>query len=207
VTVEYPADYGEKALAGSTLKYKVNVTAVKKRVPPELSEEFFQKFGEGLKSVDDLKAKIKSDLQVRRRKEIQEDIRDQAIKSVITHNQFEMPQSLLEAYLDDVVKDFRDQYKGQKIDEAELRQKYRAMGIRVIRWNILMHEIADAKGIKVEKDDIDKWIETFADRYNITVEQAKQMLEQSKKVQDVRETVLEAKVMSHILDNSEIVDA
>ncbi|MFH1893507.1 MAG: trigger factor [Candidatus Zixiibacteriota bacterium] len=207
VTVDYPADYAEKSLAGSTLKFKVKVTAVKKRVPPELNDEFFKKFGEELKSVDELKAKIKSDLEMRRKKEIQEDIREQAIKSVISHNQFEMPQSLLESYLDDVVEDFRKQQKGQKIDEAELRQKYRAVGIRMIRWNILMYEIAELKEIKVEKDDIDKWIDTFADRYNITVEQARQMLEQSKKVQDVRETVLEAKVMSYILDNSEIVDA
>ncbi|MBU1320619.1 MAG: trigger factor [candidate division Zixibacteria bacterium] len=207
VTVDYPADYAEKSLAGSTLKFKVRVTAVKKRVPPELNDEFFKKFGEELKSVDELKAKIKSDLEMRRKKEIQEDIREQAIKSVIFHNQFEMPQSLLESYLDDVVEDFRKQQKGQKIDEAELRQKYRAVGIRMIRWNILMYEIAESKGIKVEKDDIDKWIDTFADRYNITVDQARRMLEQSKKVQDVRETVLEAKVMSYILDNSEIVDA
>ncbi|MBU2625121.1 MAG: trigger factor [candidate division Zixibacteria bacterium] len=207
VTVDYPADYAEKSLAGSTLKFKVRVTAVKKRVPPELNDEFFKKFGEELKSVDELKAKIKSDLEMRRKKEIQEDIREQAIKSVIFHNQFEMPQSLLESYLDDVVEDFRKQQKGQKIDEAELRQKYRAVGIRMIRWNILMYEIAELKGIKVEKDDIDKWIDTFADRYNITVDQARRMLEQSKKVQDVRETVLEAKVMSYILDNSEIVDA
>lgn len=207
VTINYPADYAEKSLAGSTLTFKVKVTAVKKKVAPELNDEFFKKFGEELKSIDELKAKIKSDLEIRRKKEIQEDIRDQAIKSVISHNQFEMPQSLLENYLDDVVEDFRKQHKGQEIDEAEIRQKYRAVGIRMIRWNILMYEIAQSKGIKVEKDDIDKWIETFADRYNITVEQAKQMLEQSKKVQDVRETVLEAKVMSHILDNSEIVDA
>jgi len=207
ITVDYPADYAEKSLAGSTLKFKVKVTAVKKKVPPELNDEFFQKFGEELKSLDELKAKIKSDLEMRRKKEIQEDIREQAIKSVITHNQFEMPQSLLESYLDDVVEDFKKQQKGQEIDEVELRQKYRAVGIRMIRWNILMYEIAESKGIKVEKDDIDKWIDTFADKYNITVEQARQMLEQSKKVQDVRETVLEAKVMSYILDNSEIVDA
>jgi len=207
VTVEYPADYNEKILAGAKVGFKVKVGAVKKKVPPTLDDEFFKKLGEDIKSVDELKVKIRKDLQARRSKEIQEDIREQAVKNVIMHNDFDLPQSLLDNYLNDVVEDFKRQYKNQPVDEEEIKQKYRPVGIRMIRWNLLMHEIAEKEDIKAEKEDIDKWIETFADSYNMTFDQAKQTLEQSHKVQEVKETVLEAKVMSYILDNSELVDA
>jgi len=207
IYVEYPMDYPEKKLTGAKLKFKVKVTAVKSKVPPELNEEFLKKFGEGIKSVDEFKDKIRMDLQARRNREIQDDIREQVMKSAILHNQFDLPQSLLDRYLDDVVADFKKESKGKEVDEAEIRQNYRPVGIRMIRWNLLMHEIAEQQGIKAEKEDINKWIESFADRYSITSEQAQQMLKDSRKVQDVRETVLEAKVVSYILDNSEIVDA
>lgn len=207
VKVTYPPDYDEKRLAGATIKFKVVVKTIKKKTPPEMDESFFGKFAQDVKTVDEFKEKLRLDLVARREKEIQEDMREQVVKSVIMHNQFEMPDSLLNRYLDDVVEDFRQEHPNDPVDEDEIREKYRPVGIRMIRWNLLMHKIAEEKDIKVEKDDIDKWIESFADRYNMEFEQAKQMLEASKKVQQVRETVLEAKVLSYLLDNSEVVDA
>ncbi len=207
IYVEYPLDYSEESIAGAKLRFKVKVKAVKKRVPPVLDDEFFKKFGDEIHSVDELKGKIRLDLQARRNKEVQEDIREQVIKSVISANQFDLPHSLLEEYLDDVVADFKEHAKGGHVDEEEIRQKYRAIGIRMMRWQLLLNKIAEQEGIKAEKEDVDKWIESFAERYNMTPDQAKKILEESKKVQDVRDTVLEAKVLSYILDNSEIVDA
>ncbi len=206
ITVEYPADYPEKSLSNAKLGYSIKVTAVKTKVAPEFNDEFFEKFGEDVKSVDELKAKIRLDLETRRRREIQEGLRDQAIKSTITHNQFELPQSLIENYLDDIVADFHERHKEDDFDEAEVRDNYRALAIRMIRWDLLMHEIAKQEGIKAETQDVDKWIEGFADSYNMNMEEAKAALEKSGKVREVRETVLEAKVMSHILDGSEIVE-
>ncbi len=206
-TVEYPLDFQSKELRGARIRYKAKVTSLKRKVPPELNDEFYAKFGEDIHTVEEFKTKIRLDLETRRKKEIQEDIREQAIKYVIMYNQFEMPQSLLERYLDDVVEDFKKQYKGEKFDDQEVRERYRTVGIRMIRWNLLMHEIAEKLGLKAEKEDIDKWIEAFADRYNMALEKARLTLEQSRKVNEIRETVLEAKVLSHILDNSEIVDA
>ncbi len=206
IVVEYSADYAEKSLAGAKLGYSVKVTAVKTKVAPEISEDFFKGFGEDVKSVEDIKGKIRLDLEAQRRKEIQEDLRDQAIKSIITHNQFDLPQSFIENYLDKIVADFREQQKGGEFDEDKVRSTYRAMAIRMIRWDLLMHEIAKQEGIKVEAEDVDKWIEGFADSYNMSKDEARAALERSGKVKEVRETVLEAKVMSYILDNSEIVD-
>jgi trigger factor len=207
IYVEYPMDYPEKALTGAKLKFKVKVTTVKRKVPPEMNEEFFKKFGDDINSPEEFKDKIRLDLQARRNKEIQDDIREQVIKSVILHNQFDLPQTLLDRYLEDVVEDFKKESKGKDVDESEIREKYRPVGIRVIRWNLLMHKIAEQQDIKAEKEDVDKWIEAFADRYSMTADQAKEMLKESRKVQEVKEAVLEAKVQSYILDNSEIVDA
>ncbi len=206
ITVEYPADYPEKSLSGAKLGYSIKVTAIKTKVAPEFNDEFFEKFGEDVKSVEELKAKIRLDLEARRRKEIQESLRDQAIKSTITHNQFELPQSLIENYLDNIVADFHEKHKEGDFDEAEVRDSYRALAIRMIRWDLLMHEIARQEGIKAETQDVDKWIEGFADSYNMNMEQAKTALEKSGKVQEVMVTVLEAKVMSFVLDGSEIVE-
>ena len=92
------------------------------------------------------------------------------------------------------------------IDEQQVREQYRTTGIRFIRWNLLYHKIAEKENITVTKEDTDKWLQNFADKSKVTLEQAKQFLAAQKKIQDIKETILEEKVLDFIIKNSEIKD-
>lgn len=205
IEVTYPEDYYDKKMAGKTLKFKVKVKEVKEIIRPELNEEFFKQF-EGAKDEKEVKEIIRAELLDRRKKEVEGDIKEQAIKSVISANEFEMPQSLLDNYLDTVVQDVKEQYKDKEIDENQVREQYRATGNRFIRWNLLFHKIAEKENITVTKEDTDNWLQNFADKSKVTLEQAKQFLAAQKKIQDIKETILEEKVLDFIIINSEIKD-
>ena len=45
VEVIYPADYAEAKLAGKTVAYEVTVKGIKKRILPELNDEFAKELG------------------------------------------------------------------------------------------------------------------------------------------------------------------
>ncbi|HEQ99314.1 MAG TPA: trigger factor [candidate division Zixibacteria bacterium] len=203
ISVTYPEDYYDKSMAGKSLGFNVKVKEIKEIVRPELNEEFFKQF-DGAKDEKELKEKIRADLLERRKQEIEGDIKDQAVKSVIAANDFELPKSLLDNYLDSVVEDVKQQYPDQEADEAEIREKYRATGIRFIRWNLLYHKIAEKENITVTKEDTDKWLQRFADRANMELEKAREFLAAQKKIQDIKETILEEKVLNYIIENSEI---
>jgi trigger factor len=205
IEVTYPEDYYDKKMSGKTLKFKVKVKEIKEIIRPELDEEFFKQF-DGAKDEKEVKEKIRAELLDRRKQEIEGDIKEQAIKSVISANEFEMPQSLLDNYLDSVVEDVKEQYKDKDIDEQQVREQYRSTGIRFIRWNLLYHKIAEKENITVTKEDTDKWLQNFADKSKVTLEQAKQFLAAQKKIQDIKETILEEKVLDFIIKNSEIKD-
>src|SRR5438876_7781883 len=61
-TVQYRPDYPEPKLAGRTVEYKVKVDAIKQKEIPEINDEFAQRLGD-YKTLDDLKAKIRQDLE------------------------------------------------------------------------------------------------------------------------------------------------
>ena len=44
--VSYPEDFGERRLAGKTISYDVEVKAIKKKIQPELTDEFAKELGE-----------------------------------------------------------------------------------------------------------------------------------------------------------------
>jgi trigger factor len=205
VDVTYPQEYYNKDMAGKSLSFKIKVKEIKEIVRPELNEVFFKQFGDST-SKEDLKEKLREELLRQRREEIQADIRDQVVKSVIAANEFELPESLLENYLDSVVEDFREQYSEEKVDDSVLREQYRPMGIRFIRWNLLYHKIAEKEKIEVTKEDTDKWLQNFADKSNMNLEQAKELLAARRKIQDIKETILEDKVLDFITKSSTIED-
>jgi len=203
IEVNYPEDHFDKRFAGHKFKYRANVESVKKMNLIPLDDSFFSQIDESLTSLDDLKDRLRDDIVGRKEKESTDLLREEIIKETIDKNSFDLPDSMVEEYLDSIVADFRNKYKDD-FDEKEVREKYRTHGKRQIRWSLLLHEIAKKEDIKPEQEDIDAVLQKFADNYGMTLEEAKKRISDSRQIQDIRETILEDKVIDFITKNSEI---
>ena len=204
----YPKEYFEKNLAGKIIKYKVRIKEIKEKILPEINDDFAKGLGEH-KNLDELKKKIKEDLEKESQREAEKDLASQVIKQVVEKNGFEVPESLLNLYLDNLVEDFKKSYpmdpnSDKNVDEAKLREQYKDLGLSRIRWEFLMHEIAKNEKIEVTKEDTDKWVENFARANSLELKQAKEFIAQKKKIKDIKETILEDKVIEFIIKNSEV---
>lgn len=201
--VNYPADHFDKRFAGNKVKYRAKVTAVKELHLAELDEEFFKQFGDDVTTKEQFEEKLRSDIQATKTKQSDDQLKEEAIKAVIDRNRFDLPESMVGNFLDDVIADFK-QKSEDVVDEDEVRKNYRAYGIRHLRWNLLLHRIAEVEDIKVEQADLDAWLQRFADNYNMTLEQAKKEVARSRQIADLKETILETKVLDHIIKNSTV---
>ncbi len=152
-----------------------------------------------------LKQKTKENLEHQALEDASRQLKNEVIKRVVDVNLFDVPISLLDEYLNNVVEDYKQ--KNQKVDEQAIRSQFRGLGENLLRWNYLYYEIAKAEKIKVEADDRKKWVENFAKTYNITEEAAREYLGKSKKIQDIDDSILENKVLDFIINNSEIITA
>jgi trigger factor len=197
----YPQDYFEKNLAGKIIKYKAKIKEVKEKILAEINDDFAKSLGE-YKSLEELKSKIKEDLKIKAKQDEEKDLANQVMKQVVENNTFEVPESLLDLYLDSVVEDFRKTYK--KVDEEKIREQYRELGLARIRWEFIRQEIAKKEKIEVTKEEIDKWVENFAKTNSLELKQAKEFIAQNKKIENIKDTILEDKVIDFILNNSKI---
>jgi trigger factor len=204
ISVKYPDDYNESNLAGDQILYLVVVKEIKKKSLPELNDEFAAKISK-LKTLDELKQKTKENLESQAVEDATRLLKNEVIKRVVDVNLFDVPISLLDEYLNSVVEDYKQ--KNEKVDEQAIRSQFRGLGENLLRWNYLYYEIAKAEKIKVEADDRKKWVENFAKTYNITEDAAREYLGKSKKIQDIDDSILENKVLDHIINNSEIITA
>ena len=53
--VTYPADYGDQRLAGKAVEYHVTVKELKKKIVPEVNEEFIKELGGEMKTPEELR--------------------------------------------------------------------------------------------------------------------------------------------------------
>ncbi len=203
IEVDYPKEHFDERFAGSKVRFKASVKVVRQLNLVELNEEFFKQFDEKVKTVDEFREKLKADIQARKTKEALDAVREEVIKEVIDKNRFDLPEALVERYLDRMVEDYKQNSK-EAIDEEEVRKQYRAIAIRHIRWDLLHHEIAEKEQIRVEQSDLDTWLQRFADNYKMTLEQARKTITENRRIADLKETILENKVIEHILNKSTI---
>ncbi len=204
ISVKYPDNYFDTNLAGNQILFLAVVKEIKKKNLPDLNDEFAAKVS-NLKTLEELKTRVKDNLQRQAQDDATKNLRNEILKRVIDDNRFDVPSSLVKKYLDHVVEDFKK--RGETVDENQVRSEYRNMAEDYIRWSYLYYEIAHAENIKVAAEDRQRWVQAFAKTYNLSEEAARQALGKSKKKEDIDDSILESKVVEYIISNSEVITA
>ena len=197
IEVKYADDYPDAVFAGAQIKYKCTVKSVKERILDEANDGFAKKTGQA-ETLLELRMKIRDRLKHQKEEDQNREQKSLVINHICDKNKIPIPKALLEEYLKNVTADFKNQYKDQDIDEAEIRKNYEQMGTNTIRWNMLFHQMAHQEKIEVTQPDIENLIGKIAENFKITPEQAKESIQKSGNITDLRESILEDKVIDFI---------
>lgn len=199
IEVKYSDDYSDKRFAGAQIKYLCSVKAVKERILPEVDDGFAKQTGQA-QTVLELRLNIRESLR-RQKEDVQARVQKREItRQICEFNPVPIPEGMIRDYLDWVIEDFKKNYTG--VDEEEIRKNYRQVGIDSMRWDMLFHKLADQERLEISPSDTENWIHTFAARNNMTPEQAQEALRQSGKVNNLRESLLEEKVLDYLLSRA-----
>ncbi len=199
--VEYPTSFHNQKLAGRKVRYQITIKEVKEKVLPEANDAFAKTVG-GYKNLGELKNKIKEGLVSKAQREAEAEVRNQLINQVIRRNAFEVPDTLLNFYMDSLIDDLRKKYK--RVDERRIRKDYQDIAIDHIRWDLLFHQIAEKEKIKVSQEEIKAWVEDFAQDYRMRSEDVRKLLENPSQMKRIKEDILEKKVVDFLLRNAKI---
>jgi trigger factor len=199
--VNYPADFHNKQLAGKKVKYEITIKEVKEKVLPEVNDNFVKTVGK-FKTVEELKNKIRDGLLKKAQREAEVQVKNELISQVIKRNPFEVPETLINYYMDSLIKDLKSKYK--KVDEEKVRKDYREIAIGHIKWDFFFHQIADKENIKTNQEDLEAWMDAFARDYKMKAEDAKKLLENPSQIKRIKEELLEKKVLDFLHRSAKI---
>lgn len=204
ISLAYPDTYENKELAGRNVDYLARVKEVKVRKLPEMDETFLKSLSGDVKTLDDLKSRVRADLESQTEQESIQEVNREIVTQLLEKNSFDLPSSLLNDYMSRLKEDLSKNQSEAPSEELEAR--YREMGLRQVRWEFLYHAIADKEKVEVTEEEMTAWLTQYADRRGINIEDAKKQLAGSSQVSRVMDNILEDKVLSFLREKSTITE-
>jgi trigger factor len=161
--VDYPADFGERRLAGQSVSYDVTVKGIKQKSYPERDAEFAKQLG-NYESWDDFESKLREHTADRKKSSLDNAAKDKMLGDMIQRFQFPVPESFvqqqIEARLDRGLRALAQQGMSvedmRKLDFARLREAQRDQAINEVKASMILDRIAEVEGVTVSEEDVDR---------------------------------------------------
>jgi trigger factor len=204
ITVQYPEDFDQHELRGKKVTFGVEVSDVKDKTLPELSDDFAIRVG--AESLLDLRLKVRESIEKMYQDDAKSRMKAQIVQGIIDANPFEVPEAMIEASLDAMMESYKkeagqeDEAAKQQLDE--IRKKMRPVAVNVVKEQFIVDEIAKREGITVEQADIEKMISSFCERMNVPADQVREWAGKSGEIRRWRHNILRDKVMNFLLESS-----
>jgi trigger factor len=161
--VDYPADFGERRLAGQTVSYDVTVKGIKHKSYPERDAEFAKQLG-NYESWDDFESKLREHAADRKKSALDNAAKDKMVGDLIQRFQFPVPEAFvqqqIEARLDRGLRALAQQGMSvddmRKLDFVRLRESQRDQAVNEVKASMVLDRIAETEGVTVSDEDVDR---------------------------------------------------
>jgi trigger factor len=208
-TISYPEDFQDKRLAGKTLEYNVQVKGIKQKQIPELNDDFAKELGE-FKSVDELRTRIREQLESQKKHEIEHSAKDKLVEELVNRNQFPVPESLVEQQISSrLERGFRAlAAQGmraediRKMDFNRLRAAQRDAAVREVKASLILEKIAEKENVQTSDTELDTEVERFAQQSRQPVEAVRKKLAEEGALERMRERIRNEKTLDLLYQRS-----
>jgi trigger factor len=206
--VTYPQDYAVKELAGTTVKYDVMVKAIRKRVVPDLDDEFAKDLGE-FDSLEALRTRVRADLEHEAQHESEREMRSELLKQLAQRVQFDVPASLLDREIDRRVEEFVRRLMEQQIDPMrtninweEFRERQRDAAAESVKSALVLDEVSRREAIAVTAQELEAEVGRYAERTGRTAAAVRARLEKEGGLGRLYTGLRREKTMSFLLSRA-----
>jgi trigger factor len=213
-TVSYPEDFTSSALAGRTVHYKAKIKSVGRMETPEPDDEWAKSLEEGYESLNDLRRRLRSDLEKLANSEADARLRNNAIAKLIEENPFEVPNTLIESQARNLLNNLaRDlQQRGvdlNKVEEDFVRMTYsqmRTQAERDVRGAMLLEKIGEIEKIDIAEEEISAEIDKIAEYYRTTADEVRKSFEKENGLAQIRNNLMTRKSIEALVSKAKVTE-
>ncbi len=151
VRFAYREDLPNEQLAGQTTHFSVAAHEVRERTLPELDDEFAKDLGEQFQTLDDLQEHLSGQIQQRWEYMAQQRLRSELISQLILKNDFELPDSMVDNYLDSLEREHADHDHDHDHSHSD---EERTQATRQLKSYLLLESVRQQAGVEVTDEEL-----------------------------------------------------
>jgi trigger factor len=160
--VSYPPDFGERQLAGKRVAYDLEVKGIKKKIEPEMNDEFAKELGK-YESLEDFTNQLREHLARDKQRHVQNETTNRLLDALVSRFEFPVPESLvqqqIDARLDRGLRALASQGMRtedmRNLDFDRLRAAQRPSATAEVKGSVLLDRIADVENVTVPEEDVE----------------------------------------------------
>jgi trigger factor len=211
MTAKIPEAHPNEEWRGKQATVEVTLGKVRRRILPELNEEFVR--GAGFDSLEELRSFVRERMQQRVESETTRSMRDQVCQHLLDHTEFELPEgvasrhaarTLQRRYVDLLMRGV----PREQIDEnmTELKASTDEQAARDLKLQFIIGKAAELQEITVEEGEVNSRIASMAAARGRRPERVRQELEQEGNLGQVEVQIIEEKVLDKLLEQAKVTE-
>lgn len=209
--VTYPDDAAQKSLAGKTIRYRVEVQSIKKKVVPPLDDDLAKSVSES-ETLAELRDEVRAGLEKQRKRQVENGAMKKLLEQLLKRHEFAAPQTLVEGQLDRRLERLVTQLVAQGIDPRttevdwrKIREESRPEAGEEVRGSLILSRIAEAEGLEVSDEEVDEIVRDLAAERRETPAALKTRLTREGGLDTLKSTRRNQKALELIYRNAKII--
>ncbi|MBI3126098.1 MAG: trigger factor [Candidatus Tectomicrobia bacterium] len=184
VDIEIPPT-AAPALAGKTVRFRVQLKGVREPHLPDLNEDFVRSMGRGFNTVEELRAQIRREIEGMEDAQVRGQGMAELLRALVETHAFDVPPTLVKAEIEERVREVErrlgQEQGGQAVrlspsQQDEVRERLRPEAEARVRELILVERIREKEGIRAEAGDVELQVRRLAARYGMDPEKLKRRM-------------------------------
>jgi trigger factor len=212
--VAYPAEFSSEALAGKTVHYKAKIKSIGKSETPEMNDEWAKSLDEGFESLDDLRSKLRTDLETYAKSDADARVRNNAIAKLIEENSFEVPNTLIESQARNLLNNFAQDLQQRGVDLNKVENEFvqmafsqmRTQAERDVRGAMLLDKVAEAEKVDVTEAEVEEELSKLAEYYRTNIEDVRESLTKQGGTATIENNLRTRKAIEALIAKAKVTD-
>lgn len=212
IEVTFPEDYHAEQLKGKKAVFKVKLHELKRKVLPELDDEFAMDVSE-FETLDEFKQDLEKTLKSRKEREARIHQEQELIKQASENASVDVPEVMVENALNNMVAEYENRLRAQGLtlemyyqftnsDENALREQMKPDAQKRVRDSLVLEAIAKQEKLEATDEDLEQELQRFSENFQRPVEEIRSIFERNGRIDDIREELSIKRAVDFLVDNS-----
>ncbi len=208
VNVTFPEDYQSDDLKGKASVFKCRVNEIKCLELPELNDDFVKDVDDEADTIEQLREKIKDELQKRAEENASNDVDNAMVDELIKRMKADVPNVMYERRIDDIASEWsarahvsvRDYLQYTGLTRDQFRSNFTEAAKRQVNLRLCLEKIAELEKIEASDEEVEKEYADLAEQYSMNVDRVKAAIP----IKSLRSDVVVDKALDFVKNNAKI---